>query len=412
MKKYQLNAKSNLYYRTFPGLGLTQLTNIFDTVSDNNKILPRHLTRGLEDVSYFSLLLGYGGIPTPTTDLFEFLDSLDLNELRNNKNTILVFDCTFEGMPGQDLLIAQSLEYSCMRNQINPKKIFLFTGNLKPLEHHTAINVIPVFILHLSFENLKGIENGLKPFWIPGINLTSSYNLCKQNFKKSVLSLSRRNRHHRVLAHFMLSKSEIFEDSIISQALIHEKIDGMAFNHIDADILRKIGLTFDDFEEFRNKLPFIADGDFFHKNVPFDPLIDLHSTTAFSIVNETLADNQKGKSLFYSEKFLKPIINFQPMLIYGQQGINKNMHVLGFKSYESYFNLDFDDEPDDILRYKKLLISATEAVKQLRAMTRDQQIEWRFHQTELLEFNFYNVVHMKHVHTQMEKFLGLVKDIL
>jgi len=45
-------------------------------------------------------------------------------------------------------------------------------------------------------------------------------------------------------------------------------------------------------------------------------------------------------------------------------------------------------------------------------MTRDQQIEWRFHQTELLEFNFYNVVHMKHVHTQMEKFLGLVKDIL
>jgi len=412
MKKYQLNAKSNPYYRTFPGLGLTQLTNIFDTVSDNNKILPRHLTRGLEDVSYFSLLLGYGGIPTPTTDLFEFLDSLDLNELRNNKNTILVFDCTFEGMPGQDLLIAQSLEYSCMRNQINPKKIFLFTGNLKPLEHHTAINVIPVFILHLSFENLKGIENGLKPFWIPGINLTSSYNLCKQNFKKSVLSLSRRNRHHRVLAHFMLSKSEIFEDSIISQALIHEKIDGMAFNHIDADILQKIGLTFDDFEEFRNKLPFIADGDFFHKNVPFDPLIDLHSTTAFSIVNETLADNQKGESLFYSEKFLKPIINFQPMLIYGQQGINKNMHVLGFKSYESYFNLDFDDEPDDILRYKKLLISATEAVKQLRAMTRDQQIEWRFHQTELLEFNFYNVVHMKHVHTQMEKFLGLVKDIL
>ena len=400
MKKYQLNAKSNPYYRTFPGLGLTQLTNIFDTVSDDNKILPRHLTRGLEDISYFSLLLGYGGIPTSTTDLFEFFDDLDLTELRNNKNTILVFDCTFEGMPGQDLLIAQSLEYSCLRNQINPKKIFLFTGNLKPLDHHTAVNVIPVFILHLSFENLKGI------------NLTSSYNLCKQNFKKSVLSLSRRNRHHRVWAHFMLSKSEIFEDSIISQALIHEKIDGMAFNHIDTNILQKIGLTFDDFEEFRNKLPFIADGDFFHKNVPFDPLIDLHSTTAFSIVNETLADNQKGESLFYSEKFLKPIINFQPMLIYGQPGINKNMHVLGFKSYESYFNLDFDDEPDDILRYKKLLISATDAVKQLRAMTRDQQIEWRFHQNKLLEFNFYNVVHMRHVHTQMEKFLGLVKDNL
>jgi hypothetical protein len=119
-----------------------------------------------------------------------------------------------------------------------------------------------------------------------------------------------------------------------------------------------------------------------------------------------------SKSLFYSEKFLKPIINFQPMLIYGQPGINKNMHVLGFKSYESYFNLDFDDEPDDIIRYKKLLISATETVKQLQAMTRDQQIEWRFHQAELLEFNFHNVLHTHHVYTQVEKFLALVRNNL
>ena len=399
MKKYQLNARENPFYQTFRGLGLTQLTNIFDTVSDVNKILPRYLTRGLENVSYFSLLLGYKATPTPTTDLFEFFISSDLDELRNNKNTILVFDCTFEGMPNQDLLIAQSLEYSCIKYHINPKKIFLFTGNLKHLEHNTVINVIPIFILHLSFENIKVIS------------LKDAYSQCNQLFnQKIVLSLSRRPRPHRVLAHFMLANSEIFNDCLISQC--RSSVDDMFNEHVRPDDLTKMELTFEDWEYFKNSLPFVADGKDFKVNEPFNQLPMLHSSTLFSIVNETLADNQNGISLFYSEKFLKPIVNFQPMLIYGQQGINRKLSFLGFKTYESYFNLDFDDEPDDILRYKKLLISATDTVRYLKSLSRNQQLEWRFHQNELLEFNFHNVLNMPHVHTQMEKFLALVRNNL
>jgi hypothetical protein len=399
MKKYQLNAKSNPYYRTFPGLGLTQLTNIFDTVSDDNKILPRHLTRGLEDISYFSLLLGYEATPTPTTDLFEFFDDLDLTELRNNKNTILIFDCTFEGMPSQDLRIAQSLEYSCVKNQIDPKKIFVFTGNLKPLEHNTSVNVIPIFVLQNSFENLKSIS------------LTDAYSQCNQFFnQKIVLSLSRRPRQHRVLAHFMLANSEIFNNCIVSQC--RSANDIMFGPDISSNILTKMGLTFEDWEHFKESLPFIADGQDFERNDPFNRLPMLHASTLFSIVNETLADNQNETSLFYSEKFLKPIINFQPMLIYGQHNINKKLSILGFKNYETYFNLDFDDEPDDILRYKKLLASATDTVRYLKSLSRDRQIEWRFRQNELLEFNFHNALNMPHVVTQMSVFLGIVRNNL
>jgi hypothetical protein len=210
----------------------------------------------------------------------------------------------------------------------------------------------------------------------------------------------------------MLANSEIFNDCLISQSQSTVDNCDMFGGDISSDDLTKMELTFKDWEYFKNSLPFIADGQDFEINEPFNCLSKLHFGTLFSIVNETLANNQNGTSLFYSEKFLKPIINFQPMLIYGQHNINKKLSILGFKTYETYFNLDFDDEPDDILRYKKLLASATDTVRYLKSLSRDRQIEWRFQQNELLEFNFHNALNMPHVITQMSVFLGIVRNNL
>jgi hypothetical protein len=107
----------------------------------------------------------------------------------------------------------------------------------------------------------------------------------------------------------------------------------------------------------------------------------------FSIVNETLISSYNNTSLFFSEKLLKPIINYQPMIIYGQPGINRKIQMLGFKTYEQYFDLSFDEEEDDVLRYKKLLASIESTVTHLRSMPRDEQIDWRFKQLDLLEYN-------------------------
>jgi hypothetical protein len=75
------------------------------------------------------------------------------------------------------------------------------------------------------------------------------------------------------------------------------------------------------------------------------------------------------------------------MVIYGQQGINRKIQMLGFKTYEDYFDLSFDDEPNDVLRYKKLLESVENTVKYLRSLSRDEQITWRFKELELLIYN-------------------------
>jgi hypothetical protein len=327
----------------------------------------QHLFVHHTNINFISLLLDYKQKITSTTDLFKFIDSESINHLRNG-STVLIFDATFEGYSDVELPLKTCLCYNAFLYNIDPAKIFLFTGNF--LDEDDGINIIPIFILDTGWDYSAGPRN-----------INHSQIECFKNLEKTILSLSRRNRFPRVVAHFALWKSQLRQDSIISQDALSTAAT------ISTDILKTLELTAEDWQEFKNALPLLADGNNFHINAPFDHLPNLHSKTLFSIVNETLISNYKNTSLFFSEKLLKPIINYQPMIIYGQPGINRKIQMLGFKTYEQYFDLSFDDEPDDVLRYKKLLVSVENAVKQLRLVSRDKQIAWRFKESELLIYN-------------------------
>jgi hypothetical protein len=327
----------------------------------------QHLFRQHDNINFISLLLDYEQKITATTDLFKFIDSESINQLRNGR-TVLIFDATFEGYGDTELPLKTCLCYNAFLYNIDPAKIFLFTGNF--LDTDNNINIIPIFILDTGWDYSVGPRN-----------VNQSQIECFKNLEKIILSLSRRNRFPRVVAHFVLWKSHLKQDSIISQNTVTNTAT------ISTDILEKLDLTVDDWQEFKHALPLLADGNNFHINAPFDHLPDLHSKTVFSIINETLISSYNNTSLFFSEKLLKPIINYQPMVIYGQPGINRKIQMLGFKTYESYFDLNFDDEPDDVLRYKKLLESVESTVKHLRSLSRDEQIAWRFKELELLIYN-------------------------
>lgn len=344
-----------------------------------------------ENISYINLLLKYPIGNFKGADLFQYIDQDSLNRLKTDNNTILIFDSIFEGFGPDEVPIAESLYQNCLLHNVNPKKVFFFTGNLNHREE--KINVIPIFLLAEKV-NWEGQRL---------TNFKDARRLCAENYEKIILSLSRRNRFHRVLAHCMLFNSNLREDSLISQ----DKIN-MIFHD---QLINELGLTKDQINNFISHLPLIADKNQFDVNEPFNPLTELHSKTLFSIVNETLACNLNNTTLFFSEKFLKPIINFQPMLIYGHQGINRKLTMLGFKTYEDYFDLSFDDEPNDILRYKKLLQSANDIVKKLKTMSRDEQLQWRFQHRKILKHNRQTFLEYNHTEKSLEKFLNILKKI-
>jgi hypothetical protein len=368
MQKLKIKLEDNPF---FSSPEITTLTNYFGfaaaslTYFEFNEY--RHLFSKHSDITYINMLLGYEQKITATTDLFKFIDADSINNLRTGR-TVLIFDATLEGYSETEIPLKTCLSYNAALYNIDPAKIFLFTGNF--LTADDSINVIPIFLLDTGWNNI------LDP-----TDINTAQTECFKNLEKIILSLSRRNRFSRVVAHFALWKSQLSQDSIISQDALSD------ISTLPADILKKLNLTVEDWQQFKNALPLLADGNNFHINTPFDHLPELHSKTVFSIVNETLISNYNNTSLFFSEKLLKPIINYQPMIIYGQPGINRSIQILGFKTYEQYFDLSFDDEPDDIIRYKKLLASVENTAGYLRSLSRDKQIEWRFKDLDLLTYN-------------------------
>jgi hypothetical protein len=351
-----------------------------------------------DDVVYTDILLGHPPKGwDEDIDLFKFLNPNLIDDLRSD-NIILIVEYTFEGFSKFEHPIIAMLEKNAISYKINPKKIFYCSGNLK--DHSDLINCVPIYTLdhpHHYGRYRREIYSGN--------NIDSVKNTLKEKFDgKICLSLSRRNRYHRVLGHCMLSNSEIADHCLISQDKVKK------FN-LDENTLSKIGLDHKSIKKFLKGLPLIADHDRFNKNEPFDPLFQLHRKTIFSVVNETSNDDWNESCLFFSEKILKPIINFQPMIIWGQKNINRNLEELGFKTYESYFDLDFDSEPDNILRYKKLLDSIIPVVKSLAEKDIEEKVNWRFKNKELLEYNYNVFLENYHSKKQKEIFLEKIRSV-
>lgn len=350
-----------------------------------------------DDIVYTSILLGYPSTGWQTdTDIFQYLDPKLINDLRQT-NIVLLVDYTYEGFSRYECPIVEILEKNALKYKINPKKIFYCSGNLK--DHSMLINVLPIYVLDNSYNFRLNHEK------IYNYSLKSAENSCKKRLnEKILLSLSRRNRSYRVLGHIMLCNSEIANSCLISQ----DKLDQY---HLDDITREKIGINQKALDKFLKNLPLVADHDRFHINDPWNPLFKLHAKTLFSIVNETSHDDYNETNLFFSEKILKPIINYQPMIIWGQKNINKSLTELGFKTYDSYFDLDFDSEPDNISRYKKLLQSIIPLVNHLSTLTLEEKIAWRFKEKELLEYNHNVFCENYHSNKQKKLFLERLNEL-
>jgi hypothetical protein len=377
MKKFPLKITPNEFFTT-----------------NNQSVLLSVLSKYPLDVKYGYIFLGYPKWGDETVDIFQYLDVEFLNSLKNNL-TILIVDYTYEGFSKYLCPIIKILENNCINYGIDPKRIFYFSGNLK--DQSETINTIPMFIL----------DN--KHSWSHWINsdrtLESAKAECIKNLEDKIfLSLSRRNRYHRVIGHLLLSNSPIFNYGIISQDTIKE----IGFSNTT---IKNLGLSEKAIKRFRKTLPLIADKNNFNINDPFNILSTLHTSTVFSIVNETIADDYDNTSLFYSEKILKPIINFQPMIIFGQPGINHELTRLGFKTYDKYFDLSFDYEPDMFLRYRGILNSINKLVLDLSTMSKQEKIDWRFKHQEILEHNYQVFLNTLHSEKQSQLFFELVRKL-
>lgn len=340
----------------------------------------------------------------PDIDLFQHLNSSYLEMLKKDI-CYFIFDASTEGFspifiePYFDILY-----FNCFKYNINVDNIIFVSANLKDetniINYAKSKNQKPIKVFCFpSFEHVVGNYQSKTALDLLNEEKKYSFELYDNKYFSS---LSRVNRYYRTAGTFLLCKDEISQSALISHdrfSKINDLASWKSTNHLtefsDEDVLNWI-----------ESLPLTVDRDDFDVNWALDtPFSDIHRKTIFQIVNETLVDDFHETSLFYSEKTFRPILHFQPFVIWGQKGSNHYLKELGYRLYDDWFDLSFDFIQDPIHRYKELLKTVKTTCETFKNISPEDQLRWKFKNEEVLLHNYDTMAKRCHSKNKLKDFL-------
>jgi len=341
----------------------------------------------------------------PDVDIFQYLTTDSLEILKKNL-AYFIFDASTEGFsPLYREPFFDILYYNCEKYQVDIDNIIFVSANLKDdnniAQYSLSKNKKPIKVFCFpSFEHVVGNEELKTPEHL--LEDEKKYSNEQYNFKY-FSSLSRVNRPFRTAATFILCQDDISQHALIS----HDKFDGK----INIERWKYFHYLYDyineDIQKWIDHLPLTVDRKDFKTNWALDtPFADIHRQTIFQIVNETLVNDQNSTSLFYSEKTFRPILHFQPFVIFGQKEANHRLKDLGYKLYDDWFDLSFDFISDPIERYHELLNSIKKSCETFRNLERHEHIKWKFKNEEILLHNYKIMAEGKFSKNKLKKFLN------
>jgi hypothetical protein len=375
---------------------ITSFVVLFDEVIRENV----HFHR-LRKLKYIHGLLKYPERWNLNLDLFGFIKPELLQQLKN-KEIFFIFDASTEGFsPLFETPFFEILYNNCQLHSVDPKQIIFVSSNLLDEENINRFcqqRNIKEKLNVFSFVGFEYSINHRHGFISTETYLKEKIKIVSNTFKdKYFSSLSRLNRPHRTLATFLLCQESISNKALISHDVVTREYVKYLLQDYDQ---HKV-------ESWINQLPLVVDRKDFNINWALDSdYSHIHNQTLFQIVNETESHNKYDSALFYSEKTFRPVSELQPFIIHGQQNANKSLKSIGYKTYDDWFDYSWDSEPSDIIRYKQLLESVKDLCSRLDSMTREQKIEWRFKNSEVLVENYNILFHKRFSKNKMFQFLS------
>ena len=364
-------------------------------------------------------------------DLWGYVDDHYQKQFMEDKNIFFLFDASTEGFstiydqPWFEVLYKMADKYD-----IDPQRILFVSSNMKDNENIIRYNMnqkrdrsINVFT-YLNFEQqILGVSGQNEVFLHDSLPLKKKINRRLKNAKKSTaekykdkqygkigLSLSRINRPHRTFSTMDIFNSKYFKDMMVSHAKLKDDVN-LSF-YMSHQPFANAGTTIEELKMFKNQLPLIVDTEDFNTNHALALHNDLNDSTLFQIVNETHANDWQGTSLFYSEKTFRSVYNMQPFVIWGQAGVNKKLADYGYKTYEDWFDLSFDEIKDPAKRWRALWSECCKQIDHIRNMdTVEQQIQWKFKNEAVLKHNFTTLCNGKYTKDTFKQMALTMRNI-
>lgn len=202
------------------------------------------------------------------------------------------------------------------------------------------------------------------------------------------LSLAQGNpRHHRYALTCLLDYYDLLSYGRVSCSYY----DNFYYNwvnstqtekNIDTDrYIEKFGLTKNDIEKFKTKLPMQIDGLDNTRDFAYNQKT-LYDKTFLSIVNET---HQPGDdNVFITEKTYKSILHCKPFVINGDRHSLKYLKSIGFKTFSSYIDESYDESQDDWERINKII----KIIQTLSTLSKQQCYAMYNDMMPILEYNY------------------------
>jgi hypothetical protein len=274
----------------------------------------------------------------------------------------------------------EEIYHCCELYSINPKQIILVTMNLvakQNVEKYSESYKLPkIQVLNLPFGQYELFRLHGQP---KKNDVDHNLEITKKQFNKQckekiLLNLNYRYRQPRSSLAFYLATSKIKDYCVVTH---NEKYKKTPHDYW----ITLPDRTYEQEKRWSKTTPIIIDG-------KTKTNFKLHQSTVFEVVNETLTNSWDGTSREYSEKTFRPMLNFQPFVIYGQKGCNHYLKNLGYETYEDWFDLSFDLVEDEIERLLKLYRTIEQVTIKLSKMSTQDKANWRFKNEKVLKHNY------------------------
>ena len=301
-----------------------------------------------KDSFYYPIYLNY---VLANDDEFKYLSKLMvpdkiINRIKSKKCKILIAN-HFEGFEFNSIddKIYKSI---VQRYDLSWNDIVYFTGNVKgslkaPHIYYNFWEDIYKFYICNDINLLKKAKKAV---------------FSKKPRSYKIVCLQRRPKPQRLALFTSLYKSRI--PAILSMGTGDFDTPREKFQEILNIFSRKYPKEFRAFKKYKleEKLPFLHDTELAVNNPTHDLDIEKYYEAYLHIVSETYFEYQ-GQQLFYSEKIYKPVLFFQPFVLFSQPCSLEYFRSLGFQTFGDYIDESYDNIKDDAKRFQVAYRSAT-----------------------------------------------------
>jgi len=275
-------------------------------------------------------------------NLFEIVPHCVMEDARNGR-ALLIVDCLMEGFQTDELY--QFWHMSCEKYSIPPRSILHLTGNLHEKHgydewaRNNAIEDKITVVGYCYFEHLTrkwaqlSSSDGLT--WADHVEKKHKHQLKIKTFN----CLNRRRKFHREYLMLNLIEAGLHRHGLISHDTIGHRID--TDQPVDWE---KLGIKKETLAASKKILPLTVDGPDFSIEKAEALTNDVFLNSWVTVVTETHAFDEPHH-VFISEKTVKPINSLHPFMVLGHRGTLKELHKMGYKTFDGLIDESYDDKP-------------------------------------------------------------------